>query len=74
MNLKKNLEKNKALIREALVSFTTIIVLTTIVAVISYISTRPVAEIIRNSIPAQAPHLPVFSSDPIQLTLYISPY
>ena len=50
MNLKKNLEKNKALIREALVSLTTILFLTIIVAVITYISTRPVAEIIRNSV------------------------
>ena len=50
MNLKKNLEKNKALIREILISLSTIVLLTSVVVIISYILTCPVAEIIRNSI------------------------
>ncbi len=50
MNLKKNLEKNKDIIKKGSISVATAFLLTLIVGVLSYILNCSVAEIIRNTI------------------------
>ncbi|MBR5597029.1 MAG: hypothetical protein IKW30_06450 [Lachnospiraceae bacterium] len=50
MNQKIKTAKNKAIIKEIIINFFTIIILTAIVGVITYILNRPTAEIIRNTI------------------------
>ena len=50
MNLKKNLEKNRDIIKKGSISVATAFLLTLIVGIISYILNCSVAEIIRNTI------------------------
>ena len=50
MNLKKNLEKNKDIIKKGSISVATAFLLTLIVGILSYILNCSVAEIIRNTI------------------------
>ena len=50
MNLKKNLEKNRDIIKKGSISVATALLLTLIVGIISYILNCSVAEIIRNTI------------------------
>ena len=50
MNQKIKQAKNKTIIREIIINFFTVVVLTTIIGGLTYFLNRPTAEIIRNTI------------------------